>query len=375
MYIQVISRLACLWLLLSTSALASPIILETFEGYPDDALISADHAGPATGLEGNWYLNTESNFYVNRTEEDLEAGFEKAVYDFPGDDNGMREAYRLTDDDHILFDENEDVFYASFLIEPARVMGRMIFTLHLDRINGGGQSEVSFGMKNGHFVAAANVYGPTPPVREMLVVLRVKYLQKGRELVTLWVDPTDESSAPEINNVPVDLLSRGGGILTAVSIRGERMAGQPAFFDNLRVGLAFEDVTYDLQQPVLSRDIGMNGLFYDPDNPGHGFNFVVHEDGLTVLYMGHTAGGMRLWLQSTLFGGDLNFNEDIVLNMYEVINGTFGHPLLPKSFWGTITINLANCDSGQATFDGLVDGAMTMDFTRLTSLPGIDCQH
>lgn len=42
---------------------------------------------------------------------------------------------------------------------------------------------------------------------------------------------------------------------------------------------------YDIENPPpaeLSNDIGINGLFYDPDNPGHGFDFNKHETGLTI---------------------------------------------------------------------------------------------
>jgi len=380
MYAKLITGLACLWLLAgSCNVLADPVILETFTDYPDNALISASPAGPAPGLLGDWQLDTESYFYVNRTEADLNGGTGKAVHDFPYDDNGAREAYRLTSDDHVLFSGDGDVFFASFLIQPARATGDMRFTLILDRLDGGGQPEVSFGIKDGHFIVGnggveVDASGGTPTVSEMLVVLKVVYGNTGNEFVTLWVDPANELSDPVIDNVPVDFLNFGGGKVIAVAIRGEQMAGQPAFFDDLRVGLQFGDVTYDMQMPVLSRDVGMNGQFYDANNPGHGFDFNVHEFGFTVFYYGHTAAGERLWLVSELFTADLEFDVPYELEMFEVINGVFGQPVTPETSWGTITINLEDCDSGHASFDG-IDGDLEMDFVRLTHLPGIDCQY
>ena len=380
MYTKFTTGLACLWLLAgSSNALADPIILETFTDYPDNALISASPSGPALGLLGDWQLDAENYFYVNRTQADLDGGTGKAVYDFPYDDNGAREAVRSTSSDHILFNEDGDVFFASFLIQPARATGHMLFTLILDRLDGGGQPEVSFGMKDGHFIVGnggveVEVSGGTPTVTEMLVVLKVEYSNGGNEVVTLWVDPLNESSDPVIDNMPVDFLNWGGGKVTAVAIRGQQMSGQPAFFDNLRVGLQFEDVTYDLQLPALSRDIGMNGQFYDVNNPGHGFDFNVHDLGFTAFYYGHTDNGERLWLVSELITGDLKFDVPYELEMIEVIDGVFGHPVTPETPWGTITINLADCDSGHASFNGL-DGFLEMDLVRLTSLPGIDCQY
>ncbi len=380
MYTRFTTGLACLWLLAgSSNVLADPFILETFTGYPDNALISASPAGPALGLLGDWQLDTQSYFYVNRTETDLNGGTGKAVHDFPYDDNGAREAYRLTSNDHVLFIENGDEFFASFLIKPGRATGDMLFTLILDRLDGGGQPEVSFGIKDGHFIvgnggADVDASGGTPTVSEMLVVLKVVYGNTGNETVTLWVDPANELSDPVIDNVPVDFLNFGGGKVIAVTIRGEQMAGQPAFFDDLRVGLQFGDVTYDMQMPVLSRDVGMNGQFYDANNPGHGFDFNVHEFGLTVFYYGHTAAGERLWLVSEPFTADLEFDVPYELEMFEVINGVFGQPVTPETRWGTITFNLEDCDSGHASFDG-IDGDLEMDFVRMTHLPGIDCQY
>ena len=255
----------------------------------------------------------------------------------------------------------------------------MLFTLVLDRLDGGGQPEVSFGMKDGHFIVGnggveVDVSGGTPSVTEMLVVLKVVYGYSGNEVVTLWVDPVNEFSDPVIDNVPVDFLNCGWRKGNRGGHPGPNMAGQPAFFDDLRVGLQFEDVTYDMQIPVLSRDIGMNGQFYDVNNPGHGFDFNVHELGFTVFYYGHTTTGERLWLDSELFTEDLKFGVPYELEMFEVTNGVFGNPVVPVTSWGTITITLVDCNSGHATFNGL-DGILEMDLVRLTRLPGIDCQY
>ena len=380
MYAKLTTPLACLWLLVgSSTAQADPFILEMFNNYPDNALISASPAGPALGLMGDWYLDTESHFYVNRTEADLEAGTGKAVYDYTSDENGVRIATRATSSDHFLFNEDGDVFYASFLIQPPLTTGHMLFELILDRLDGGGQPEVTFGMKNGHFIVGnagveVHVSGGTPAVTEMLVVLEVVYSNFGSEIVTVWVNPENELSTPVIDNMPIEFLNAGGGKITAVAMRAEQMSGMPAFFDDLRVGYQFEDVTYDVQIPILSRDIGMSGAFYDSDKPGHGFNFIVHDFGFSAFYYGHTATGERLWLVSSPFSEDLQYGVPFELEMFEVPEGVFGQPVAPETPWGTITINLVDCDSGHASFDGL-DGLLEMDLVRLTHLPGIDCQY
>jgi len=367
----------------SLTVYADPIISETFSGYPDNALISVHPAGPAVGLAGDWTLAPDNFFYVNRTEADLGAGTGKAVYDMPYDDNGARTAERPSSSDHLLFSSDGDTFYASFLARPARAEGTMLFGMLLEQSGGGGQPPLSFGMNGGHFTVGnggvnVEVTGGAPLVQEMQLVLRVEYGDSDSgpddmEVLTLWIDPADESSVPVIDRAPADLLNRGGGRITGVSIRGEQMAGQPAYFDNLRVGLEFADVTDELPAGGLTNDLGVNGLFYDPNNSGHGFNFVVHGLGLTILYYGHTPNGQRLWLISDNIAADLEFDQPIIATMREVVDGTFGAPLPPATAWGTLAIDLADCDTGHASFDG-VDGTLEMDIVRLTAMPGITCQ-
>lgn len=238
---------------LAASLQAGSIIEETFTGYPDNALISADPAGPADGLIGNWTLVPESNFYVNKTQADDDAGTGKAVYDRPSGDNGARRATRYTSAEHVLYETDGDLFYASFLIDPARAGGDMTFELELVSLDGGGTVDFSFGISGGAYIVGNGgisgvVSGGTVTADEQLVLVRIEYgdTESGglddSEVVTIWVDPVDESSPPVIDGVSAELLNSGGGKIVSVSIRGDQMDGQPAFFDDLRVGLSFADV-------------------------------------------------------------------------------------------------------------------------------------
>ncbi len=238
---------------LAASLQAGPIIEDTFTGYPDNALISADPAGPADGLIGNWTLVPDSNFYVNKTEADDDAGTGKAVYDRPSGDNGVRTATRSTSAEHVLYETDGDLFYASFLIEPARADGDMTFELELMSLDGGGAVDISFGISGGTYIVgfggiSAVASGGMVTADEQLVLVRIEYGDTSSgglddyEIVTLWVDPIDESSLPVIDGFSTELLNSGGGKIASVSIRGDQMNGQPAFFDDLRVGLSFADV-------------------------------------------------------------------------------------------------------------------------------------
>ena len=240
-------------LLPAASLQAETIIEETFTGYTDNALISADPAGPADGLIGNWTLVPDSNFYVNRTQLDPDAGTDKAVYDRPSGDNGVRTATRNTSAEHILYETDGDVFYASFLIDPPRADGDMTFEFELESVAGGGVVDFSFGISGGAYIVgyggiSAVAIGGTVFVGEQLVVVRIEYGDTSTggldddEVITFWVNPVDESSLPVIDGASAELLNSGGGKILTVSIRGDQMNGQPTFFDDLRVGLSFADV-------------------------------------------------------------------------------------------------------------------------------------
>ena len=124
--------------------------------------------------------------------------------------------------------------------------------------------------------------------------------------------------------------------------------------------------------PTLQNQMALNDLFYDSANSGHGFDINVHESGVTMFYYGHTSGGERLWLISGVQTADFEFDVPYELEMYEVTDGIFGKPVEPASYWGTITITLADCDSGHASFSG-VDGNIDMGLERIVGLAGMDC--
>jgi hypothetical protein len=123
---------------------------------------------------------------------------------------------------------------------------------------------------------------------------------------------------------------------------------------------------------TLNRDHDVTGIFYDPENPGHGFNFTAHEAGFTAYYYGHSSSGERLWLVSGLVKDKLNFYSEITLDMYEVVDGTFGAPELAESHWGTVVITLYDCNSGSAVFDGN-DGKLFMNLQRIVGMSDSAC--
>ncbi len=115
--------------------------------------------------------------------------------------------------------------------------------------------DFAFGIINGAYIVGSggvnvDASGGTVTADEQLVVVRIEYGDAGNgsivpeddEVVALWVDPVNELSTSVIDGVSTNFLSRGGGKIENVSIRGDQMFGSPAFFDNLRVGSSFTAV-------------------------------------------------------------------------------------------------------------------------------------
>jgi len=118
----------------------------------------------------------------------------------------------------------------------------------------------------------------------------------------------------------------------------------------------------------------VNGVFYDPSNPGHGFDFNVHEQGMTVFYYGHTADGERLWLISEPLQDKLEYYRPYSLQMFEVKDGTLGAPVPVETSWGTLTLDLEDCDTVYAVLDG-ADGRIQVNLNRITGLAGKRCSY
>jgi hypothetical protein len=142
------------------------------------------------------------------------------------------------------------------------------------------------------------------------------------------------------------------------------------FFLQLSAGF---NIATGLDSSTLINRQDTNGIFHDPDNPGHGFDFNVHNQGFVVYYYGHTSDGERLWLISENITTDLAYGQPFDLLMYEVTDGVFGQPLLPETEWGTVSITLYDCDNGHADLNGK-DGQVSMDLARLARSGDSSCE-
>lgn len=118
-----------------------------------------------------------------------------------------------------------------------------------------------------------------------------------------------------------------------------------------------------------------NGLFYDPNKDGEGYNFVTTPSGTIIYFYGSDQFGNRLWLISDLIPGEFGPGSSIEVTMFESTGGTFGAPVASAralSVWGTLIIDFTACDSAEARLNG-VDGLKVSQLVKLAGVAGTGC--
>jgi hypothetical protein len=141
-------------------------------------------------------------------------------------------------------------------------------------------------------------------------------------------------------------------------------------FTTLLVGY---DIATGLDPNSLKRDEDVRGLFFDVDNPGHGFDFNSLEAGFQLFYYGHTPDGQRLWLISDPITENIEYGRTVELELFEVPDGVFGLPDKSSTVsWGTISVTFNDCNSAHVFMTG-ADGVLQMNLVRLAGETNSDC--
>ncbi len=119
----------------------------------------------------------------------------------------------------------------------------------------------------------------------------------------------------------------------------------------------------------------LSGLWYNPSLDGEGFNVIVSEGGTTVFFYGYSAAGERVWLVSSLFEGQWEFDVPVSFTLFEGRAGTFDQPAAPPDGlgeWGTLILTFSDCGNGRFQLDGN-DGAKDSQAIKLSGIEGLSC--
>jgi hypothetical protein len=206
-------------------------------------------------------------------------------------------------------------------------------------------------------------YCTNPDVEESFVVEhRLRYD------ITEGINDDGKVSASVSYSLFPDVVTQGSGTLVEIHSGSSGGSGGDSFcadgFSELTVTLS---ATSASNPSIFASDSDVNGIYFSPANPGHGFQFMAHEMGFIAFYYGHSSDGERLWLASENLENKLWPYTEYTLRMYEVAEGVFGQPQLPETEWGTATILFYDCANAQVRLDGL-DGSISVALEKIVGL-------
>jgi hypothetical protein len=116
---------------------------------------------------------------------------------------------------------------------------------------------------------------------------------------------------------------------------------------------------------------GVNGLWYDPQYDGEGFNLIQTPHGLMMfVYCYDKTGSDRLWLISGMLSGNLEPGKDYSIDVMGAASGTLSSPTPGGSLkkWGTVKVNFdATGNAGKFTVSG-TDGTKTFNVVQLAGV-------
>ena len=125
--------------------------------------------------------------------------------------------------------------------------------------------------------------------------------------------------------------------------------------------------------PVPGSD--WSGPWFDPTLEGEGFLVYQTSVGWLIYYFGYSADNMRLWLISNIVDiEDLQFGQAYEFTMLVGEPGSFGVPSPSEELeeWGTLDVELDDCENGLFTLDG-VDGLKVSEVQKVVGVEGTSC--
>ncbi len=152
--------------------------------------------------------------------------------------------------------------------------------------------------------------------------------------------------------------------------------GQRQIVDGDNDGIAVCDRgALELVQRQLS-DGGANGLYFVPENDGHYITLLENANNTLLIWNTFDQHGNQAWVFGT---GRLVNGRSLVVDAFRNLDGhmssagpvdtSLAHP------WGSITLELDDCDGGRMVFDATEPGFGRGDFTfqRLASIEQLGC--
>ena len=119
----------------------------------------------------------------------------------------------------------------------------------------------------------------------------------------------------------------------------------------------------------------VTGSWYEPETSGQGFSVhKISEERGVVYFYGFDSKSEPLWLVG-VWDHELNFDQEVTIQLDQTSGGYFWE-VIPEELvvepWGTLKIQIDDCEKGIAVMDGL-DGYQELDIHLLAGSLGLDC--
>jgi len=125
----------------------------------------------------------------------------------------------------------------------------------------------------------------------------------------------------------------------------------------------------------------MSGNWYNPEQPGQGFQLEFTNDGtaLAIWFTYAPNGSGQNWILATnSYDNTLHsVNLNAVLDRGARFPPAFRSQDVTQTYWGSLMLTLTDCNHGRVSWSSFLPqyATGTMPITRLTSIDGVPCPH
>ncbi|MFC3194017.1 M28 family metallopeptidase [Marinicella sediminis] len=123
---------------------------------------------------------------------------------------------------------------------------------------------------------------------------------------------------------------------------------------------------------------GHSGMWYDPEQTGHGLTVEVLGDNRIMLaWFVFDQFGQQIWLVGAGEFEGARATVNVAISSQGVFPPAFDHTNVIKELWGTLTIEFFDCETAELSWEPVAGTGYspgTLNLSRLTAIDGLTCQ-
>ncbi len=133
----------------------------------------------------------------------------------------------------------------------------------------------------------------------------------------------------------------------------------------------------DIADPSDSQAVAYSGSWFDAEHEGEGLILeVLDEQNVLIYWFTYDNEGKQLWMIGVAQRDDTTLTADMIITSGPIFGPDFDPETLTVTDWGTLTMNIPDCDSATAEYSSILEGygEGVLHLERLTSLYGLNCE-